>query len=487
MPDEFEQYGTPIPAPATPDEFEQYGTPVPALRPGKPVLPDPVREARGSPMVGFGELTSGLAYPFRQIGAKLDLNEIPEPPQTATAKAGTAITDTAAGVAATLLAPELAVPAWMGYSAATAPPGQELSAARTGFVTAAAPTALSKTMGMLGRRGASTLVEHNIQPTPGQFYSGLANWIEQAAESLPIVGTAVKQARQRPIEEFSRTALQATGVPAKELKGLAPDQALDVAQKYVDDIYEHVKPLLKPTQEGATAIGRNAMHAMTNPLMTDAQRSAVQSWIDQKLGNYGAMDGEALKALDSELGYLARAYGKSPNPGDRPLGAAFQAVQDGLREGFHAALPPEASAALKAADKGYRELLALEKAAGQHPEEVVRPRALQRTLAQRDRQPIPRLFGDQAELAEAGSRVLGPTLANSGTADRLLQTAATVAAFNDPALLLYGPPTFLAAKALTSRPMARVLTGGPLFQNDTMQAALMAALRGWAGRRQEQP
>ena len=46
-----------------------------------------------------------------------------------------------------------------------------------------------------------------VTPTPGQILGGVSNRLEEAGQSIPFVGDAIKAARSRAVEDLNRAAI----------------------------------------------------------------------------------------------------------------------------------------------------------------------------------------------------------------------------------------------------------------------------------------
>jgi len=137
----------------------------------------------------------------------------------------------------------------------------------------------------------------------------------------------------------------------------------------------------------------------------------------------GGLSGEAAKALDAEMGYLARKFSRSVNPSDHSLGEAYYTLQSHWRSQMAQAADdlgmPEKTALLTAANAAYKNLLPIVKAADKAMAQggVFTPNQLQRSYGP--------YHQAQSTLNEAAQEVLPSRVPDSGTAGRLMLGAIT--------------------------------------------------------------
>jgi hypothetical protein len=285
---------------------------------------------------------------------------------------------------------------------------------------------------------AKPLYEAGVRPTPGQRAGGIVNATEEALGSLPIVGGAVRGARQGARDQFERgafnEALKEIGreLPKEVKLGTAPHR---IAQQAFSEAYAKARNgmrfLRDPQfdQEYQQLVGDIAAGGLEE---TSADRflQIVKNQVDRRLVN-GRMTGKSYKEAQSALGKRARALRNSPS-GDHELAGALEDFSALLDEGARRASPPEAVAALDAADLGYAKLVRIEEAAkGAGEAGRFTPnqfdRAVQNAAGGRAARSKAYLRGDalMQEYATAG-RQLMDRVPNSGTADRQMLAGAMV-------------------------------------------------------------
>jgi hypothetical protein len=331
--------------------------------------------------------------------------------------------------------------------------------------------ALSKAMGGFKPTAqAQALIDQGIQPSFGQSMGGWTNKVEQQATSLPLVGDAISYARNRASKEFEEAVVE------RATQGAA--KTLDEANAHASRLYDEVVPFLKPTMQSVLNVQQTMRNALQNPELTDDGKKILTGLADKHFKNFGQLDGEGIKTLDSEFGYLARKY-SAGDPASKTLAEEIYNVLGAFRIGLEHGLPPDLQGKLQTANRTYAQLIPVNKAASARADERIMPRALQKALARQKHTDVTRMRPDA--LIDNAVAVLPNTVPDSGTAGRVLLGGSTLAAgLLAPKVLLGGAAAGLGA----TRPVQRALVGNTAWQkalapyDASTAAVLSAALRG---------
>ncbi|KIQ20550.1 hypothetical protein RT97_28280 [Variovorax paradoxus] len=315
-----------------------------------------------------------------------------------------------------------------GYAAATAAPGEAADAAKWGAAGAVGGRVLGRAIGLgksLISKDAQALVDAGVRPTPGQLFGdgpigSTVRRLEDAATSLPLVGDALKYARNRSLSEYGNAEINAALRPlGVAVKGSGAD-AVEQAQRIISSTYDKVLPqtVIRPQIVKQALV--KALDDIDNiPLLTTEQGGLIRRYVSGKIlptaqeatQRGGAIPGEIANRIDGEIGHYAREFTKSQNPSDHSLGEAFYALQSALRETVEG-LTPEATKTLGQARTAYRHLLPIVSAADKTASGQFTPRQLNRGASKFDQAP--------SALNRAGQNVLPSTIPDSGTAGRAL-------------------------------------------------------------------
>lgn len=279
------------------------------------------------------------------------------------------------------------------------------------------------------------LKREGIRPTIGQALGGFANTVEQKLTSMPVVGDAIAQARRRSIADFNEAAINRAVAPVGgSVKGAGHD-AVAKAGDILSDAYEtaigKIKGVKFDSPEFNAELGNLQMMAKNlEPAHAARFDRALSDVVLNRMSPVGGMIGQAYKKADSALGQLAGKYGKSPMAGEQELGDALKELQRIMREQV-ARDNPDFAQTVRAADKGWANLVRVEGAASRaaNSEGIFTPGQLNLAARTADRSTRKRATarGDalMQDLSTAGQNVLGNTVPDSGTAGRLLTVATT--------------------------------------------------------------
>jgi hypothetical protein len=371
------------------------------------------------------------------------------------------------------------------------------------FLTNSVGRAISPTGGALRE-----LYEAGVRPTLGQRFvnSGLVgnavNATEEALQSIPLAGAAVRGARGKAREQFERgafnSALTEIGdkLPDEMALGTEPHAYM---QRAFSDAYDKARSGMSFVPDAqyqadraafAQELGKGVLSADQVEKVTRILDNVVTSRLQ---AGQGSLTGDAYKVAASELGKASKK-----------LSAAEPLVADALSEYMNIfddaarrSSSPEAVALLDAADKGYAKAVRIEQAAAARGanQEAGRftPSQFDRAVQQASGGVRSRAYlrGDalMSDYAEAG-KALSDRLPDSGTPTRLMTGALLGAgtikmgpAFAVPvaATMPYMPVARdLATSFLAPRSSKRLRTLGELFKQnaDVGGAAGVPALLG---------
>lgn len=315
------------------------------------------------------------------------------------------------------------------------------------------------------------LRDAGVKPTVGQTLGGLANRFEEKLQSLPIMGDAIASARSKALQQFNSAAINRSVAPiGGKVEGVgqqAVAEAGDMLGKAYDDAIGSLKFVKFDDTFNADLKELKGMAKALTPTMRDKFNSTVKNIVGGRTTSGGTMLAETVKKADSELGQAASKFGRSSVASEQEYADAVKQLQALLRAQV-ARSSPEASKALKAADKGYANLVRVEGAAkaAKNAEGVFTPAQLNTAIQTADnsvrKRAVSRGQALMQDLGTAGQNVLGNKVPNSGTADRLMLGGGALAsgAYSPliPGGLLAGAAAYtpwgqeLLRRAVSSRP-----------------------------------
>lgn len=278
------------------------------------------------------------------------------------------------------------------------------------------------------------LSREGVQLTPGQMLGGGAQRAEDALTSIPIVGDAVRSARIRGIESFDRAALNRSLGPVGQELPAGVDVGREgvryagqaIGQAY-DDALRGVT--ITPDRQLSQDIGAIVYNADLPPNIAQELDGIVQNSIVGRLG--GPVDGATWKAIDSDIGAMARAADNAAatQPSQRYLRDALRGVQQALADALERA-SPEAAQGVQSADEAFANLARIRQASQYTGTSarggVFSPADLNRSVQSMDTSAGNRAFaqGDALlqDLTDPAMQVLPQQVPDSGTPFRSLMT-----------------------------------------------------------------
>lgn len=265
--------------------------------------------------------------------------------------------------------------------AGAADSGNRLAGAGQGAFSAAVGslggTALAKGAGKVvapsGGR-LDPLYKAGVRPTPGQRFadSGVVgrtvNAAEEALQSVPIVGSAIRGAREGARDQFQVGAFNNALAEIGERlpNGIKPGNAAHAySQQAFKRVYDKALAGMRVVgdEELSNDLGRLAPDIET---LSDFARNRLSLIMDRTVGRSikdGELSGDGFKAATSDLRKHIGRFGKSTNAEERQAGEVLQGVLDATTAAARRHSDPDAVQLLDAADAGYSQLVRIEGAA----------------------------------------------------------------------------------------------------------------------------
>lgn len=290
----------------------------------------------------------------------------------------------------------------------------------------------------LGRvvRGATVrpevqrLADAGVTPTPGQTLGGTVGRIEEKAESVPLLGDAIIDARRAAMAEGNRALYAETIAP---INGTVPREvgrdAIDNLSRQVDDAYDNLMPHLRFQRDAQFADDLNSIRAEAARRLTGENLRQFDTIIDDNIGlnsRGGEAVGRAAKDIESGLNKEIRDLsGVNVSPDDRRLRDALQTTLASFRSALSRQNPAQAKE-LQNVNQAYSNLRILQKAAEKvnDPNAPIKPGQLQAAVRQQAKRMSQSSFARGTargqELSDALAEVLTDRYPNSGTAGRLI-------------------------------------------------------------------
>jgi hypothetical protein len=285
----------------------------------------------------------------------------------------------------------------------------------------------STTPPQAGTRAAQVQIlrDNGVPLTPGQSMGGVVGTVENLAQRAPILGPAIRGARERGVEGLNRAvgnrALDniGEGVPANipaggDMVGYVRDRLgaeFDRAYSMVPQINPNDPDLLA----GMTRIGQRKAD------LPAAMQQQFDGIVSERLSRLqGATTGQNVGAVRSELNTLASGYLRSQDPAQQALGGMIAELGDEL-DGAISRASPEAGQILSQAREGYSDYVRLERASTNAGGRPFSPGQLESAVKASDgsvrRGAVGRGDARMQDLSAAARSIMPDQFGNPGTAD----------------------------------------------------------------------
>jgi hypothetical protein len=276
--------------------------------------------------------------------------------------------------------------------------------------------------------GVRFLRDNGVRTTPGQSLGPTASRYEEKLVSLPIIGDLVRNGRQRALTDFNLGVMNdslgriGTQIP----DGVEGTAAMAHGQQAFDNAYDAARSQMQlvPDVQMATDL-TDLSTRVANGELSEASANRLgtiyQAEVMRRLNTNGPVSGDTYKTISSRLGALQRTTRAT----DPELSGALREMQGIIDQTARRSSPPEAAAAMDAADEGYALWTRVENAAKMRGGDTgsFTPAQLDSAVQRGDGSVRSRAYlrGDALgqDWATHGKNILRDVVPNSGTADRL--------------------------------------------------------------------
>jgi len=288
-------------------------------------------------------------------------------------------------------------------------------------------SALSKAMPWYGD-AVQKLMDAGVKLTPGQIMQGMFKRAEDSLRSFPGLGYIIAGGQYRALEDFNRAvlnrALSNIGEKLPKDVEMGP-KAIAAADRLIGQRYDKLLPKL--TFTGDPTLGKDVTD-ITTKAMRQLPEAQQKQWknllqdITSRTNPGFQTDGYTYRQIDSELSYLARTYGRSPDPAQKLFADSVNDLRAAMREALERSNPKYAQE-LRGINAAWA---AFERARGASIRRmmsngVFSPADLLQEIKQSTTRGVfARGDGLLQDLASAGNKVLPSTVPDSGTAQRAL-------------------------------------------------------------------
>jgi hypothetical protein len=223
---------------------------------------------------------------------------------------------------------------------------------------------------------AQALLDRGVSLTPGQMNpTGMVNQIEESLQSVPLVGSVVRSARDNAEQQFNRAAVGEVAAAPISTAAKTVGEQLDEAYKSFAPLYAQGKGFPVgarivntngPDVPIADALGKlgNKPRAGLVPADRTNEVRALKDQLNeviQAAKKKGGMDSNDLLKFRSTIREAKRGF-SGPGAKESAMRKLYDEADDVVTQALDSQLPPSAMAAVRTADKKYGSYKVLEDA-----------------------------------------------------------------------------------------------------------------------------
>lgn len=351
-----------------------------------------------------------------------------------------------------------------------------------GAIGAGLAKGAGKVLAGLGGEEVAALRQAGVSPTIGQTIGGVATKAEQAAQNIPYIGSAIKEARAGAVADLNKSLINEAISPLGKTvsKDAAIPDAISQAKSHIDDILaQHLGDAKAVADTPFINEVFNARKALIDNAVSKAgiERfdNAISNQVFGKTDKAGAISGVNLVDINNKLSTLVRSLSKDTGFESQQLAKSIAEVNTAARNSAIRNSPEAIATKLNEANNALNKVNKIERNI-YSPSGLVSPQVAQ---VQQIGSPV---------LTNAGVNVLGGSVPNvipkSNIGGGLLDTLGALSSIVHPG---FAAPTALKAaysapgrKAistlLSGRPQVVRQVGKSLQKHSGVPAGLFAAL-----------
>ena len=300
------------------------------------------------------------------------------------------------------------------------------------------------------------LTNAGVELTPGQVLGGAAKRLENVATSIPFVGDAIRGAQRRGMGTFNRATVNRALAPiGKALPDTVKEgnEAVRFAGNALSQEYDNVLANLNGNVDNTFVTRLGAIRSRAN--LPEEELAQFNDIVKREIGalfprpggggnqaraSGTAFTGRQLNQVRDRLDKVGSALrANTQNPYSRALGEAIGDVREQVMS-LARRQNPDAADRLRALDKGWSELIRVERAATNATEGVFTPGQYSTAVRQSDRsvrkRAVARGEALAQDFADAARSTLPSNVPDSGTAGRLVTMALGGGAVANPGAVL---------------------------------------------------
>jgi hypothetical protein len=300
--------------------------------------------------------------------------------------------------------------------------GQVATGAIGGQLGAVATKAIGTALNPLVTKAEQTMRELGVTPTVGQALGGAYRKAEDFAQNLPLIGEAVRGAREKVLFDFNKGVInKALGkIDDKLPANVVGRDAVSYAAEQVSNKYDDVLGKINFNLDFKTTSGILGALNKANLPSAAEKETAINVLNKVALNRFDkpTLTGAEYKAIESDLRQEASKYLSSPTAADRNIGEALRNTLDVFKKELYNQ-NPKMTPQLRRVDSAYGDLSVMERAAanGGAVNGVFTPKNYQTAVRQADISRQKRSFARGTargqDVAESAMETLGKDSAST--------------------------------------------------------------------------
>jgi hypothetical protein len=248
--------------------------------------------------------------------------------------------------------------------------GQAAGGALVGGATVPLATMAGNAISGVTGAAQNRLAQAGVNMTPGQMLGGAWQRTEDKLTSVPVLGDFIKNAQQRSVQSFNRSAYDnalapiGQAVPNNVGTGSA---GVDYVRRQIGNVYDSIAPranFVADQNFGSDVAGIRANLAQNAPGALNQFDNIVENQVTNKLqGN--ALTGQQWGNTRSTISGIARNQRLgNATPDNRVLADSLDDLNDAINAGVGRSSPPDVIQDLGRANAAYSQYKQIERAAG---------------------------------------------------------------------------------------------------------------------------
>jgi hypothetical protein len=265
-------------------------------------------------------------------------------------------------------------------------------------------------------KAEQTMRDLGVTPTTGQVLGKGAKSLEEFAQYMPLIGSAIQDARQRTVFNFNKGVINKAldNINTKLPADVIGRDAIEFATQQISDEYTKVLNKMSFNLDFKTSSDILSALNKANLLSAEQRQQAINLVNDVALSKFSGqkLTGEQYKAIESDLRKKAASYINSQSAAEREIGDALQGVLSVFKRSLYDQ-NPKFTPQLRKVDNAYSDMAVIKIAAANSGADngVFTPKQFSTAVRQSDKSINKSAFAKgaakQQNISDAAMQILG--------------------------------------------------------------------------------